>query len=238
MKNSVDETMYSKLLTDVTIENFNKLKMNEYIELKCRICDKFFKQTKGMILKSFNNGFNSGFCSRNCSNKSKKNKIDSKCEECGLNIQIRKWQHDNYNHFFCSYTCSAKYRNKNKTSGYKRSKIEAFVENKIKENFPKLVFKCNERKLLNGLELDFYFPEIKLGIELNGITHYEPIYGLDRLTRSKDSDKRKMILCNEIGVELAVINISQFKYFTENCKKIIWKEIEEILFPLASFSCK
>lgn len=56
--------------------------------------------------------------------------------------------------------------------------------------------------MLNGLELDFYFPKLKLAIELNGITHYEPIYGLDRLTRSLGSDKRKMLLCYEKNVKI------------------------------------
>ncbi|MCL5460385.1 hypothetical protein M3M33_17235, partial [Loigolactobacillus coryniformis] len=64
--------------------------------------------------------------------------------------------------------------------------------------------------------------------------HYEPIYGLDRLTRSLDADHRKMQLCYEQGVELAVINVSTFKYFTEACRITVWAEVNKLLFTLTS----
>jgi hypothetical protein len=35
--------------------------------------------------------------------------------------------------------------------------------------------------------LDFYFPELRFAIELNGITHYEPIYGEDKFEKIKNS---------------------------------------------------
>lgn len=93
-------------------------------------------------------------------------------------------------------------------------------------------FICNDRKLLKGLELDFYFPDLKLAFELNGITHYEPIYGIDRLKRSQDSDKRKMSFCYELGIELAIIDISFIKYFKIKNGLKIFSEIEKILRPL------
>ena len=32
-------------------------------------------------------------------------------------------------------------------------------------------------------ELDFYFPQLKLAIEINGIVHYEPIYGSNKFDK-------------------------------------------------------
>ena len=99
----------------------------------------------------------------------------------------------------------------------------------IRSTFPLLEMVCNDVSILDGLEMDFYFPKIKLAIELNGITHYEPIYGSDRLSRSKDSDKRKMISCYEKGIELAVIDVSGAKYLTSKWKAIYWNEVHSLL---------
>lgn len=222
---------FKDLNTKITEHEFDMLKHSDTFELTCRVCQKLFKQTKGIIVKSFKSGYSSGFCSRSCSNKFKKNQVQTICEECGISIIIRKYSYDHDKHHFCSYSCSTKYRNRNKKTGYNRSKIEIYIENKIREDFPNLLFCPNNREILDGLELDYYFPNLKLAIELNGITHYEPIYGLDRLTRSQDSDKRKMCLCYEKGIELAVIDISAFKYFTDKFKEKIWQEVHNLLLP-------
>jgi len=110
--------------------------------------------------------------------------------------------------------------------------MEAFIENKIIETYPNLGLLCNDRELLHGLELDYFFPSLKLAIELNGITHYEPIYGIDRLTRSQDSDKRKMLLCYDKGIELAVIDISFIKDFSKKRGLMVFEEIKKIIDPL------
>ena len=220
---------FDQLITKITKEQFDELKGCDKIELQCRICTQTFEQKKSIILKSFKQGYTSGFCSRNCSNKFKINKVNTECEECGKEISVRAYQRKTYKHSFCSYSCSAKYRNRHKTNGIIRSKIEIYIENKIKQNYPTLNVMSNDRILLEGLELDFYFPALKLGIELNGITHYEPIYGEDRLTRSKDSDKRKMIQCYENDIELAVIDVSGAKYLTQKWKDIYWNEVNQLL---------
>ncbi len=197
-----------------------------------------FLRSKERILRSFKDWGKCGFCSSNCLNKSKKNKVDTNCKECGKDITVAfyTWKKNKNNNCFCGYSCCAKFNNKNKATGYNRSKMEIYLEAKIKEKYPLLNMICNDNKALSGLELDFYFPDLKLGIELNGITHYEPIYGLDRFTRSQDSDKRKMIGCFELGIELAVIDISSYKYFSEKSGDVVFNEISKILSPLYKYS--
>lgn len=65
-----------------------------------------------------------------------------------------------------------------------------------------------------NFELDFYFPELRFAIELNGIVHYEPIYGQDKFERIQNNDKQKMLRCLELGIELMVINVSDQGRFT------------------------
>ena len=43
-----------------------------------------------------------------------------------------------------------------------------------------LTFSCNQKEII-GSELDFYFPTLKLAIQINGPLHYYPIYGKKKL---------------------------------------------------------
>jgi hypothetical protein len=104
---------------------------------------------------------------------------------------------------FCSGSC----RNviNNKTIRGTRSKVEKEFELAIKANFPDLKFNCNDRQILDGLELDFYFPEINLAIEFNGIWHLKPIRGEELLVKYKQRDKHKKRLCEEKNIKLLVL---------------------------------
>ena len=230
----IDQCEYLKLPILINIEQFNILKTDDLVDMKCKKCNKEFKQNKNTILRSLKKHGTSGYCSKNCSNKSKINSISTKCTECLKHVVVNPSRIKKAKNIFCSLSCSAKHRNKNKNFGNIRSKMEIFIESKLKSTYPNIDVIFNDRTILNGLEIDFFFPSLKLAIELNGITHYEPIYGLDRLIRSQDSDKRKMILCYEKGIELAVIDISSIKYFKEKNGLKIFDEFQKILSPLCS----
>lgn len=64
-------------------------------------------------------------------------------------------------------------------------------------------------KTIIGTELDVYFPTLRLAVELNGIFHYNPIYGTDKLIRIQQNDKQKEIRCHELGIEMIVIDTSK-----------------------------
>ena len=76
-------------------------------------------------------------------------------------------------------------------------------------------------QLINS-ELDIYFPELKLAVELNGIFHYEPIFGNEKLQSIKNNDCRKFQACLEKQIELIIIDTSSLTYFKEeNAKKFL-----------------
>jgi len=83
-------------------------------------------------------------------------------------------------------------------------------------------------------ELDFYFPELKFAIELNGIFHYEPIYGQDKLEKIQSNDGRKLIACYENGVELAIVDSSSCKYLNQNAKDKYYTIVKSLVTPLSS----
>jgi len=52
-----------------------------------------------------------------------------------------------------------------------------------------------------------------LAFELNGIFHYEPIYGQNKLNQIQNNDNRKFQACLENNIELCIIDTSSQTYF-------------------------
>lgn len=82
-----------------------------------------------------------------------------------------------------------------------------------------------------GSELDIYIPSLRLAVELNGIFHYEPIYGQSKLARMEENDQNKFSSCHAAMISLCVIDVSGQKRFTEKSSNqfldIICRLIEE-----------
>ena len=131
-------------------------------------------------------------------------------------------------HAFCSRSCSGTYTNTHKNTGSRRSKLEIWLESKLPVLYPDIEFSFNKKEFI-GSELDIYLPGLKLGFELNGIFHYEPIYGLGKLDQIKNNDHRKFQACAEIGISLCVIDTSGQKYFKEKTSQKYLEIIQNII---------
>jgi hypothetical protein len=117
-------------------------------------------------------------------------------------------------HHFCSQSCACTYHNAHKTTGTRVSKLETWLSSKLPELYPSLEFHFNRKDAING-ELDIYIPSLKLAFELNGIFHYIPVYGPEKLAKMRTNDSRKVQACLERNIELCVIDVSHQKYFKE-----------------------
>jgi hypothetical protein len=105
------------------------------------------------------------------------------------------------------------YGNLHKKTGNRRSKLEKYLEIELLQLYPNLEILFNNKEIINS-ELDIYVPSLKFAIELNGIFHYEPIYGNDKLQQITNNDTRKFQACLENGIELCIIDVSGQTYFT------------------------
>jgi len=103
-----------------------------------------------------------------------------------------------------------------------------YLEDTLIELYPNLEMDFNKTDAIES-ELDVFIPSMKLGIELNGIFHYEPIYGKEKLTQIKNNDSRKFQACIERQIELCIIDTSQQKYFKEETSKKYLDIITEII---------
>jgi hypothetical protein len=152
------------------------------------------------------------FCSIKCRNISNDKRVSLNCKQCETPIKRKRSEISKFH--FCSSKCSATYWNNHKTWGCNRSKLEVWIEQQLLFKYPILKINYNKTDAINA-ELDIYIPSLKLAVELNGIFHYEPIFGIEKLKSSKTNDQRKFQACLESGIELCVIDTSSMKYFKE-----------------------
>ena len=196
----------------------------EIIDLMCPICLCVFKISRIKLLKNFfNKPTIHKYCSRNCSNLKQSKGLKVKCNQCNKMFIKKQKEIKKSTKNFCSLSCNATYQNQHKNIGFRRSKIEIYLEEIFKTRYPHLSILCNDRSL--GYELDFYFPDLKFAIELNGPVHYEPIYGNDKFNKIQNIDQQKNILCYQKGIELCVVDISKVTYW----KPLKYKEYEDKL---------
>ena len=164
------------------------------------------------------------------------NELKSKCDQRNLIAE----KYSNETNFDCSELNSL---------DNEFSKLQRIVQNKI-ENITReefgfrkigegnvsetILIKIIERIYLNkqilihhrpfwleGLELDIFIPELKLGIEYQGQQHFYPIKawgGLSALKQIQERDARKKEICKKQGVRLVEIDYTeplQEKYIKE-----------------------
>jgi hypothetical protein len=209
---------------------FNNAKSRTSLPLRCKTCNETFFAFKSQIQAAIKEGTNMklNFCSIKCVGKSQQNRVITACKQCTKQIIRLKSEYGKSLNHFCSKSCSALYRNSHKTKGTRRSKLEAWIETKLKEAYPNLKILFNSKEAINS-ELDIYIPSLKLAFELNGIFHYEPIYGSEKLASIQNNDDRKFQACIEKGIELCILDTSLFRHFKEQKAKIYLEIINKII---------
>lgn len=216
-----------------TQEEFDIAKSNALLPLKCEHCGKIFYQLKKhlkywTITKGIKEYFK--YCSQQCEALSTNKSLVVTCANCNKEIIIKNSQtkkSKSGNHF-CSQSCAAIYNNAHKTKGTRRSKLEQYLEEKLKLTYPQLEILFNDKTAILS-ELDIYIPNLKLAFELNGIFHYEPIFGESKFNSIQQNDANKFQKCQEHGISLCVIDTSSQKYFKEQSSNKFFNIIKDII---------
>lgn len=198
-----------------SLEEFEKATANSELKCRCKTCENTFTTKKKYITYSQkhpnSNRYTNSFCSRECRDKSFVTQVSVQCLNCEKSFTKAANQVKKYPNHFCSRSCSATYNNKNKKYGTKRSKLETWIEGQLTSMFPSLEIHFNKSEAISS-ELDIYIPSLNVAFELNGIFHYEPIYGVDKLERIQENDQSKTKACHEAKIDLCVIDTSAQKY--------------------------
>lgn len=206
-------------------------------ELICSHCNKVFEASSQKQFSDQKWRAKNGlkiFCSRECRLLSKGHNPTPtifQCAFCGKEI-VRDSHHidkrSKSTRRFCNASCAASYNNTHKTTGTRRSKLEKWLENKLTTLYPTLEIKYCDKSAINS-ELDIYIPSLRLAFELNGIYHYEPIHGLDKLNQVQRNDANKFQLCHENNISLCIIDTSKQVYVTEKSSQPYLKIITNII---------
>lgn len=209
------------LFTEIEFEN---AKYCDKLNLRCYHCDKIFASPKKIIKYELKNKRgNLKFCSKDCQYNSQTKKVKVNCKNCNVEFMKMLKEFKKSPNSFCSQSCSATYNNTHKTFGVRRSKLEKWLEENLINLYPNLEMHFNRKDTINA-ELDIYVPSLKLAFELNGIFHYKPIYGENKLKAIKENDTRKFQACLKKEIELCIIDTYNVNY-SEKEKNQIFLDI-------------
>lgn len=212
-----------------TTEQFEKAKSNDRLKCKCYICHSSFYILKRVIVNHLNGSKDHcKFCSQTCAQSNKKTKIQVTCINCKKEFEKQISKIKKSPNHFCSKSCSATFHNTHKTKGTRRSKLEVYLEKQLTLLYPGLHIDYNKTEAINS-ELDIYIPSLKLAFELNGIFHYEPIYGQKKLNQTQNNDQRKFQACIEKNISLCIIDVSGLSYFKPDKANKFLSIITEII---------
>lgn len=212
-----------------TALEYEQAKSKDLLSLQCYQCSNIFQRTKKYIKHELKTKKGEcRFCSHQCYHKFKTKKQKVSCKNCDTEFDKTAAEIKKSPNHFCTKSCAATYNNTHKTHGTRRSKLERWLEQQLPIFYSGLTFSFNQKDVINS-EIDIFIPSLKLAFELNGIFHYEPIYGTEKLQQIRNNDQRKFQACLERGIELCIIDTSSFGYFKELRAKKYLDIITEII---------
>jgi len=209
------------MITQFTSNQFTEAKSRDLLPLQCEYCNSTFHRTKHAIFAARNPNRQSKdscrFCGNSCQRKHDVGEpISTECTQCHAPVKKRQCEinKSKSGNIFCSRSCSAKWNNAHKKHGTRCSKLERWLQSQLPTLYPHLEFHFNRKDAIES-ELDIFIPSLLVAFELNGIYHYEPIHGQDKLDKIQSNDRRKFAACHEAGISLCSIDTSSLKYFKE-----------------------
>lgn len=206
------------------------LKTMTQILLDCDFCKIAFYRSLSYHNSSLKEGYKTKFCSKQCRGKHQTliNSIEIECPTCQNKCRKTGGNYRKSKRWFCSVRCANIYKNNNKITATKRSKLERYLEKLLPLLFPKIEILFNVKDVV-GSELDIYIPKLKLAVELNGICHYKAIYGEKRLSYTQKNDLSKIEACSKQLITLVIIDTTKQKYFSSESSQTYLDTIYEII---------
>lgn len=118
-------------------------------------------------------------------------------------------------------------------SGY-GSKYEGMIAEYLDKKH--ILFEMHNRRLLNGLELDFYFNHLNKALEVNGLTYHfsnNPNFNLQNKKKSRKSKyfHQNKLLYSYLLHDMKLTHIYEFEMRTKNRRALMKKRVLNFLQP-------
>jgi very-short-patch-repair endonuclease len=107
------------------------------------------------------------------------------------------------------------------------SKLEKFLFKALISDGHKAEFHKEQVLVNTKLQIDIFLPTINTAIEVDGPSHFEPVWGDESLKRNKKYDNKKTGLI--LGRGWVLIRIKQTKDFSESRGLLIYQELSSVL---------
>jgi very-short-patch-repair endonuclease len=109
----------------------------------------------------------------------------------------------------------------------KGSKLESFLLKSLISDGFRVDFHKEQTLSNTRLQIDLFMPTLNIAIEVDGVSHFEPVWGEDALKRNKGYDNKKTGLI--LGKGLVLIRVIQKKDFSKARAKVIYSELKEAI---------
>lgn len=100
------------------------------------------------------------------------------------------------------------------------SKLEKFLLNSLLNDGYRVDFHKEQILSNTKLQIDLFLPILNIAIEVDGPSHFEPVWGNETLKRNKGYDNKKSGLV--LGKGLVLIRIKQLKDFSKARAKVLY----------------
>lgn len=107
------------------------------------------------------------------------------------------------------------------------SKLEKFIHKKLLSLGYQVEFHKEQSLVTTKLQIDLFLPTINTAIEVDGPSHFEPVWGKDSLSRNISYDQKKEGLITGKGWHL--VRIKQIKDFSPTRSELIVEKLIPIL---------
>jgi len=107
------------------------------------------------------------------------------------------------------------------------SKLEIYLFNNLLQDGYRVDFHKEQTLSNTKLQIDLFLPTLNTAIEVDGLSHFEPVWGHDTLSRNQGYDNKKTGLI--LGKGLVLIRIKQLKDFSPSRAKVLYNELKTIL---------
>jgi very-short-patch-repair endonuclease len=107
------------------------------------------------------------------------------------------------------------------------SKLEKFISQCLIKDNHKIEFHKEQLLANTKLQIDIFLPTMNVAIEVDGPSHFAPVWGDDVFNRNISYDNKKTGLI--IGKGLVLIRIKQTKDFSKSRALLIYQELKTIL---------